>query len=76
MGGIRWSEDELRLVRTNIPTKELAKVMDRSEGAINNKRWSLDISFCEGVFTPPIYTREEKMSRIYALANKLGVRIQ
>ena len=72
----RWQEDELRLVRSNIPTKELTKLLNRSASAINNIRWRMNISFCDGVFAPETYSKEQKECRIYALANKLGVKIQ
>lgn len=72
----RWSENELRLLKSNIPTRELVKVIGRTASAINTKRWKMDISFADGVYAPEQYTSEQKVCRIYALANKLGVKIQ
>ena len=71
----RWSKEEIRLVMGNTPTKELAKIMNRSVDAINHKRLKLGVTLRERIYAPPVYSETEKRSRIYALASKLGVRL-
>ena len=74
--GARWTKKEIRLALSNIPAREVAKTLGRTEAAVWAKRSEFGYSVHEGIYAPEYFSFEEKEYRIYKKAKELGIRIQ
>ena len=74
--GVRWTTEEVKMLYTNIPTPELAEMLGRSEKAVRIMRTAICAVPHDALRIPEAASAQEKEARIYALAQKLGVRIQ
>ena len=73
---MKWTIDEVCLLKSGIPTKELAYTLGRSEDSIYKKRYRLKHSTYEGIFAPEPLSKAEKEGRIYKMAMQMRVKIQ
>lgn len=78
MGSRKWTAEELMVLGRNISGKEIAKMTGRTLQSVYKKRSETESSQewpIERVPHARFLTQPEKEARIYALCDKLGVRI-
>ena len=82
----QWTKEELDICRENIPEEEVMKRTGRTLEAVRTKRYQLTghhKAKCESEYyeppvccQPEIMTEQDKINRIYLLAEKLGVKLK
>jgi len=73
--GARWTQEEIDLLKRNLPIPEIARKIGRTESAVRDKRLRLRLNVCEGIYMPEPMTAYEKEARIIRLAQKFGIKI-
>ena len=74
--GARYKPEEIRLLRTNIPSKSIAEQIGRTQNSVINKRTRLGVNIYKGVYAPEYLSDIEKECRIRKKAKELGIKIQ
>lgn len=78
MNGRAWSSGEIDFMLKNphLSAKKLSEMFKRTEAAVRHKRWELGADYESAMPTPERLTESEKLSRIYLMCTRLGVKIQ
>lgn len=85
-GWKKWTRDEINICLEDIPEEEVMERTGRTLEAVRTKRYQLMKHYkskCERreddtpiSSQPEIMTEQDKINRIYLLAEKLGVKLQ
>lgn len=71
----RWTQEEIDMLKMNLPIPEISRKIGRSESAVKDKIVSLRLKPSEGIFMPEAMTAYEKEARILKLAQKYGIKL-
>lgn len=79
-----WTQDEIDMLYTDMTTDEIAEKTHRTREAVESKRYKITGHYVEAskqresyqmVFIPPVMSKTQKVARIIALADQLGVKL-
>lgn len=72
----RWTQEEIDMLKSNLPIPEIARKIGRTESAVKDKIVSLRLKPSEGLFMPEPMSQYEKEARVLKLAQKYGIKLE
>ena len=76
MGARWWTPEEVEMLKSQIPSEEIARKLNRTVKSVKRKRERLKVRQVTGFFMPEPLTAYEKEARILKLAKQYGIKLE